>query len=350
MLRIEVSNEDLARSRFAISPLWELTCALRRLAETTPGSLPPAWSGLVRHQVIPALEPWLARARDRYRKLAREADLAVIHALGGPGYGVDFLSPIPASVSTTISDLLTRVRETSPVQAHREIAETLHRYPIQNPRVRQILDSNQVTGYAADVLAVAWDALLEPEWPTLRALLERDVVHRAGQLAAKGWAAALADLSPRIQWRDGRIECDELSTEHETGLGGRGMLFIPSIFVWPATAINLDPPWPPALTYPARGVAALWEDAVREDPREAAAARPLKRLLGRSRATILLALENPASTTQLTALLGHSLGGLGDHLAVLRAAGLVTKARAGRSVLYRRTPAGDALVAAASCD
>ena len=32
MLRIEVRNEDLTMSRFALSPLWELTHALRLLA------------------------------------------------------------------------------------------------------------------------------------------------------------------------------------------------------------------------------------------------------------------------------------------------------------------------------
>ena len=329
VLRINVRNEDLTMSRFALSPLWELTQALRLL----PGGS--------RQPDEPVLRPWLLRARDRYRALARETDLSVIRALSPPGWGADFLAPVPASVHTTIGDLLDQVRSTPADQARREVAAALARQPRVDPRIERILTGDRVAGYVADVLAAAWRALLEPEWRTLRAILERDVVYRAGQLASKGWAAALTDLHADLSWQQGRIELSRWATDDDADLGGRGLLFIPSVFIWPRLALSLDPPWPPALIYPARGVSALWEQPGQTGPGTA-----LHRLLGTSRAAILLALEDPASTTQLAATLGQSLGGIGDHLAVLREAGLVARARSGRSVLYRRTPVGDALAAA----
>jgi len=345
-LRIEVGNEDLTRSRFALSPLWELTHALRVLANP-PGE--------------PVLRPWLVRARDRYRTLTREADIAVILALNPPGWGADFLAPVPSGVSTTIGDLLDQVRSTPAEQAHHEVAQALRRQPRVDARIRRILTGDGVAGYVADVLAAAWQALLEPEWRTLRAILERDVVYRAGQLASRGWVAALGDLHPDLSWEQGRIVLSRMPGDVDEALGGRGLLFVPSVFIWPKLALGLDPPWPPALIYPARGVAALWEQpgraaAGRAPVGRAAAgravsggARPgtaLDRLLGPTRAAVLIALEEPASTTQLVAALGQSLGGIGDHLAVLREAGLISRARSGRSVLYRRTPVGDALAAA----
>ena len=326
MLRIEVGNEDLTMSRFAVSPLWELTHALRLLAS------PPDES---------VLRPWLVRARDRYRALARETDIGVIGALCPPGWGADFLTPVPTGVSTTIGDLLDQVRSTRAGQAHHEVAEALRRQPQVDPRISRILTGDRVAEYVADVLAAAWQVLLEPEWRTLRAILERDVVYRAGQLTSRGWAAALGDLHPELSWEQGRIVLHRMSGGADAALGGRGLLFVPSVFVWPKLAVGLDPPWPPALVYPARGVAALWER-----PGRVRAGTALDRLLGPSRAAILVALEEPASTSQLAATLGQSIGGIGDHLAVLREAGLISRARSGRSVLYRRSPVGDALAAA----
>ena len=174
------------------------------------------------------------------------------------------------------------------------------------------------------------------------------MVYRAGQLTSRGWAAALGDLHPELSWEQGQIVLSRMQGYPDTALGGRGLLFVPSVFIWPRLALGLDPPWPPALIYPARGVAALWERPGSASARDAASApgTALDRLLGPSRAAVLIALEEPASTTQLVAMLGQSLGGIGDHLAVLREAGLISRARSGRSVLYRRTPVGDAVVAA----
>jgi DNA-binding transcriptional ArsR family regulator len=331
-LRIEVGNEDLTMSRFALSPLWELSHALRLLAGS-PGQSDE-----------PALRPWLIRARERFTELARETDLAVILALHPPGWGADFLAPVPVSVHTTISELLDQVRSTPAGQVRREVSEALRRQPALDPRVGRILLGEHAAERAAEILEVAWQVLLEPEWRTLRAILERDVVHRAGQLAAQGWAAALGDLHASLSWRDGRIEHSTWSADETVELSGRGLLFIPSVFLWPRLALILDPPWPPALIYPARGVAALWERRRPAGPRVPETA--LDRLIGPARAAILLALQDPASTSQLAATLGQSLGGVGDHLAVLREAGLITRARAGRSVLYRRTAVGDAVAAA----
>src|SRR5262249_27576351 len=86
------------------------------------------------------------------------------------------------------------------------------------PRVKQILTGDGVAGYVADVLAAAWQALLEPEWRTLRAILERGGGYRAGQLASKGWGAALTDPHPRPGRRPGRVQVRRWAG----GGGGRG--------------------------------------------------------------------------------------------------------------------------------
>jgi DNA-binding transcriptional ArsR family regulator len=193
----------------------------------------------------------------------------------------------------------------------------------------------------ADAIEATWAALVTPDWPRLRAILERDVVQRAGQLAAYGWAAALADLDPRLRWvwqgERGTIEIRDHDHGHYR-LGGQGLLFVPTVFG--KLIAYVEPPWPYAIVYRARGVADLLGPPAQDRPAEA-----LDRLVGASRATVLRALAVPATTSQLVAQLGMGLGTVGDHLAVLRAAGLVSRARTGRSVRYERTALGDALTA-----
>ncbi|MFD0331981.1 ArsR/SmtB family transcription factor [Streptacidiphilus monticola] len=55
-------------------------------------------------------------------------------------------------------------------------------------------------------------------------------------------------------------------------------------------------------------------------------------------------MDAPASTTELARRAGLTAAGVSQHLTALRAAGLVSAHRAGRSVLYARTEVGNALL------
>ncbi|WP_308249781.1 ArsR/SmtB family transcription factor [Sphaerisporangium fuscum] len=324
MIRIEVSPQDVMASRFAISPLIETLHALWALSGAREAGV---------------LLPWAERRREPYQRLLREVDgTAALVALFRRGkYNVDFIAPPPAGLNVAIEDELRVVRATPLAQAREEIARNLEGRQAPAPEIMATLRRPDVVPLFAGVLEAAWRELVAPEWPRFHAILERDVIQRAGRLAAYGWGAALDDLSPQVRWRtDGRYGHIEVRMESEGAderhrLGGRGLLFVPTVFGPPGVGAYLEDAWPYALLYPARGTAA-----------EHAPSKGLARLIGRTRAAILL--EMPATTTQLAALHGMSLGGTGDHVAALRGAGLVTGTRVGRSVVYHRTPLGDALV------
>jgi DNA-binding MarR family transcriptional regulator len=325
VLRFEVSTDDLLRSRFAISPPFELDNLLRKLSGLSPYRLPAAWS---------------ARLTPVYRRLRATTDLDVVLALHSRPRGPGFAAPPPRSLAQSIDDDLTTVRATALPDARREIAQCLNLRPASDERVLAILHSDDVVERTARALETAWYELVAADWLQLRALCERDVVHRAGQLSRSGWGAALDGLHPRVRWRDGAIEILRTAEHRTIPLGGQGLLLVPSVFLWPQVSAHVDRPWPATLIYPARGIAALWETPSMATP------GALGELVGRTRAGLLAALDQPASTTQLARSLGLATGAVGDHLTILHSAGLLTKARSGRSVLYRRTPLGDALIAA----
>ncbi|QUQ67776.1 ArsR/SmtB family transcription factor [Kutzneria sp. CA-103260] len=320
MLRYLVGSEDLARSRFALSPLFELDSLLRSVVGLPPRRLPV---------------PWLHRITPSYRRLRQDPAFRAVLALHKPGRGATFLAPPPQGLAQTVEDDLDTVRATAVERVREEIAGL---EPVADDQARAVLDAPDVVARLADVLEQAWHELLAPDWPQLRAICERDVVHRAGLLGRGGWLAALDGLHPKVRWRDHGIDVLHMA-DGTVDLRGEGLLLIPSVFVWPRVAAYHDDPWPKAIVYPARGVAALWESPAVAEP------GALGALLGRSRAQLLLALDTPASTTHLAHSLGLAVGAVGDHLTVLRRAGLLDRIRSGRSVLYHRTPIGDALAA-----
>jgi Helix-turn-helix domain len=324
VLRFEVTAEDLLHSRFAMSPLFELDSLVRRLAGKSDRRLPAAWA---------------ARLAPAYRELLRDPAFRAVIALHSPRSGPSFLAPPPAGLTQTIDDDLAAVRRVPPTVARTEIRTCLERSPCHDAEALAVLRARDVLPRLAAVLQRAWTTLLLPDWPRLRVICERDVLYRSAELGRTGWVGAFAGL-PHVQWRDGGIEIARLAVPEPIPVSGAGLLLVPSVFVWPGVAAHFEQPWPAAIIYAARGVAALWESS--PPTPEALAA-----LVGRARARLLESLAEPASTTQLARTLDLAPGAVGDHLAVLLRAGLLDRARSGRSVLYRRTPLGDALASAA---
>ncbi|MBB2911375.1 DNA-binding transcriptional ArsR family regulator [Streptosporangium becharense] len=321
--RIEVSPQDIVASRFAISPLIVTHHALWILSGRKNAGV---WRS------------WVERMRKPYLNLlARHPGLVATVALFRERhYNVDFCAPPPNGVNTPFEAELAVVRATPAEQAHEEITRNLAGITPRPPAaVMEVLFSPGVVASFADALQATWDEIVAPAWPHFHALLERDVVQRAGRLATYGWAAALDDLDPKVRWDpDGTIEVEGSGPDRTHRLGGRGLLFVPTVFPT-GLGSHLEERWPYAISYPARGTGVPYR-----------APDGLAGLIGRTRARLLLELAVPATTTQLAALLGLGLGTVGGHLGALRRAGLVTGDRTGRSVLYHRTALGDSLAGA----
>lgn len=279
---VRLAGVGLAKVRFAYSPVFETVMAVDGLR--TPGA----------HAVH---LPWVRWARDQVDTIP---DLDVLLArLEGPAKPPD-LMPVP---DVRMPDLDAELRH------------------IPQPE--------------ADVIRHCHDRLIAPHWKRITAVLEADIATRAATLADKGVEAVFHDLHPEVTWSNGELILHR-KPEHRVDLTDHGLVLCPSAFCWPKAWIAIDPVGQGVLRYPARGIATLWED--RETPNDLAA------LIGRSRAHLLTLLEAPKTTTELATALGVTAGAVSQHIAILRAARLITTRREGRHVLHMRTTRADTLL------
>jgi DNA-binding transcriptional ArsR family regulator len=205
------------------------------------------------------------------------------------------------------------------------------------PAINQMLqDLAGTRERLADEIESAWITLIQPDWPLISRVLEDDIAYRGRQLTDGGLAGLFDDLHPTLAWEDDRLVATRYRSE-DRDLTGQGLLLVPGVFAWPYLVIVADPAYHPTLVYPARGAARLWSDAP-------APPDPLARLLGRTRATLLVALDPPATTSALAAQYGLALATVAEHLSALYDAGLATRRRTGHQVHYRRTEVGQAVV------
>jgi DNA-binding transcriptional ArsR family regulator len=324
VVRFVFSVEDLARTRFAVSPMWELERSLVALRDPSHAAL---------HV------PWLRSLSGRLDGLALERAVALTPPRG---FNPDFITPPPAGPLGDIEDDLAALRATPVAQ----IRSDMTLFGEQQPRGRAVADTwlahpRREVRRLADLLEAYWARAVEPVWPRVRAFLDADIAYRARRLAAGGPAALFADLSENVAWEQPHLDVAVPAHDATIELAGRGLLLMPSAFSAIRPFVIDRAPWQPTLVYPARGIATLWQDA-------APAPDGLARILGATRAAILADLAAPRSTTEVAERLSLSPGGTSHHLTALRDAGLVAGRREGRLVLYVRTPLGDALARGAA--
>jgi len=315
------TRDDLLAVRFAVSPVWETQAAVQAFADERGRSY---------HQ------PWLQLVAARAARLDLAPLLAV---LPRRGYVPDFLTPPPRTGRPGLRNQLAEIRATEPAQVARELRRC--RDSVDHEQHRRLLtsllaDPERARDQLAARLHDAWTSLVAPFWVRIRALLDRDIDARSRTLARHGLRRALDELHPKIRWTKRGLSLAD-RTGRTVAVGERGFLLMPSAYLWPHVAAVIEEPWQPTIIYPATGIAELWR---------APAAPPgtLGRLLGRTRALILAALDQPLSTTALAAATELSPAGVSRHLLALRDAGLLTAARHGHEVRYRRTELGSALL------
>jgi DNA-binding transcriptional ArsR family regulator len=320
MIRIHLTPEDLAETRFAFSPVWEAVQSVEALMH--PGKY-------VFHL------PWI----DQARGAARDLDLEPLRALLSypHGYRADFVTPPPEGPYPDFEEELQRILATPSDIVRLEVGKT---YPDGDmPGAARVFvdDPEGSLRRLTETLRAYWDATLAEHWPRLRALLEGDVLYRAKRLALEGAEGLFGDIHPSVTWADGVLTIDK-RWEAEVEPGGRGLLLIPVAFSCPKCSVISDPPWQPTLVYTPRAIATLW------DTDRTAADGVLDELVGETRAAILRALEIPMTTTEMASRLGVTPGAVSQQLSVLRRAGVVEAHRSGRGVYSELTSLGQSLV------
>jgi DNA-binding HxlR family transcriptional regulator len=308
--------DDVARIRFAFSPLLELVLSLVVLRTAAQRSLHLPWVRSVRHRLT-------------------DLDLTELFALVPVrGITADFLTPPPTSPRPDFANELDLIRHTRQDRLVADLADVPRLPEPIMDRIRA--DPQGAADRIADTLQAYWDLALAARWPRVRALLEADVLWRSRRLATGGARALFEDLHETITWHGDRLSAHD-PWQYSGSLSGEGLLLVPSVMAWPNVR-KMVAPYQAVIAYPARGIATLWE-TVESPTTEALAA-----LLGRTRACLLTALAEPNSTTALAACLALTPSAVSQHLSVLRSNGLITRTRVGGSVLYRRTARGDTLI------
>jgi DNA-binding transcriptional ArsR family regulator len=315
MLHFDLSEGGASDIRFGISPLCELGLSLRAIKE-------PSY--------YPLQLPWLALTEDARSSIDMTLLMTLIDdRLWTP----DFLNPRPDSPLTRIDDELVALRQLEPERFESQL-RFLHG---EIPAIHRG-DPKRAINRMVDAVELYWETAFARYWDRMRLILEADIVFRGREIARGGIATMLNGISPNATFENNVISVQLKSRrDGRVRVGNQGLTLLPTMFSRRVSAPLTDDE-PPMILYSARGQGVMWqkEDRVVESA--------VTELIGRTRTTLLYALVEPASSTELAARFGVTVPAVNQHLRALRDARLVTSTRYGRSVLYFRSELGTSLL------
>ena len=310
-----VEERDLVRRplRPAAAPLPSLLMALRDAAGAERSDTPEAWRRVIRAHLT-------------------RADYEVLAPLATPRptFVPSALVPVPDARSQPLTEALERLVAAEEVLAG-EIDDCLAassagdwRGPARDPR-------RWVRGLVL-ALARAWSGF-RPVWEAEAERLhaEIDRVSTAGERGAH--LQVLGDVIPYAHVSGDRwvLECDGPEDLRLTVHDG-GLVLVPLVAGSRASIVDHDSVGVRLVGYPLRSGARRADGT-------------LEALLGAPRARILRELGEPSTNNALAATLQTVPSAATHHVSALVSAGLVVRDRSNGSLLVRRTPRGDALLA-----
>ncbi|OEU88265.1 hypothetical protein DB35_18010 [Streptomyces abyssalis] len=333
MLRIHFTGTDLARTHVAESPdpLWETVFSLHML-RARYGRLPFA--------------DWRRTVRADLRRHGCADDVRqLLPLVPDASYFPDFLTPPEGllGLEEGIEAVVATPRERISYELgilHERVGAPGWAQDLtdHSPHARRRL-GEMISGYHARALT--------PYWPAIRrrAAADRAVRIRALRTGGVGGAQGLlASFRPAMRWRPPVLEIPAHPVDRDLLLRGRGLLLVPSQFLWSRPVPLADPELPPTVLYPLDRDPRWMSTAAYGTGEHFPSGDALARLLGGTRAAVLRAAADVPNTTELASRVGVSPSAASQHAAVLRDAGLIVSHRHANSVFHQLSSAGGALL------
>jgi DNA-binding transcriptional ArsR family regulator len=329
VIEVILDGATIARIRFAVSPIFETAgwLALTATKQAHPSLGRPAPADL-------------AMLGDRDVAVAATLVLGCMRHRAQDRYVPDFLTPNPSagSVRDVLAQQFAQVHDADASVVRDQIARQRRTTGIDSPTIRRLADSGRLAHVVATGLEKFWRAAVAQRWPRVERATRNDVTNRAVSGAATGTGDMLNGLHPTVAWAGNTLHVDR-PYDRIVPVYNQEIVLQPCVLPVPRVAIQFASLSASYVAYP-----------VHPDPRPKAPTTLNNELLGFGRTAVLQALSDPSTTTELAKRTGLAASTVSHHLRVLLDAGLLTKGRHGKHVIYERTPAAHTLVAASPAE